>query len=330
MVDGDCAFMIDTASIFFDYVRISGWFHCPDDALRQVTLAGPAETETTGSVGLPHLGVSEAFGPNKGFCVQALIGESGRTPELRLKLRTQNGRLINVLVLDLCNERKAAFAGRAVRRKFSDMVNAGEGTRLLDIGGRARSGVDYSKMFDAAVCTVLDVLPGENVDVVGDAHEMSKFFPPASFDAIFSTSVFEHLLMPWVVAGEMSKLLRIGGFAFIATHQTLGMHDLPWDFWRFSDTAWDGLFNRLTGFEILDRALENPQYITPHFWSPEQGEHLEAAVGFVGSSVLVRKIAEPQLEWGPVAVASVIGTVYPETEEPVPEWHENPKMGWTT
>lgn len=330
MVDGDCAFMIDTATVFFDYFRVEGWFHCPEDELAEVQLINTTIIDAACNVGLPHLGVSEALGPNRGFCIQALIGESERTPELSLIFRTQNGRTIKVRVVDLCNERKASFAGRAVRRKFSDMVNAGANTRLLDIGGRARSGVNYSKMFHSAKCTVLDVLPGENVDVVGDAHEMSKLFAPGSFDAIFSTSVFEHLLMPWVVAAEMSKLLRLGGFAFIATHQTLGMHDLPWDFWRFSDTAWDGLFNRLTGFEILDRALENPQYITPHFWSPEQGDRLESAVGFVGSSVLVRKIAEPKLDWGPVAVSSVIGTVYPETEEPVPDWHVNPEMGWTT
>ena len=328
MVDGDCAFMIDSATVFFDYFRIEGWFHCPEDELEEVALL-LTPVEAAGIVGLMHLGVSEAFGPNKGFCIQALTCESERTPALALRFRTRNGRIIESRIVDLCNERKSAFAGRAVRRTFSDMVNAGARTRLLDIGGRARSGVDYSKMFQAAECTVFDVLPGDNVDVVGDAHEMSKHFAPGSFDAIFSTSVFEHLLMPWVVASEMSKVLRVGGFAFIATHQTLGMHDLPWDFWRFSDTAWDGLFNRLTGFEILERALENPQYITPHFWSPEQGEHLEAAVGFVGSSVLVRKIAEPELDWGPVAVSSVIGTVYPETEEPVPEWHENPGIRWT-
>jgi SAM-dependent methyltransferase len=140
---------------------------------------------------------------------------------------------------------------------------------------------------------------------------MSLLFPPNSFDAIFSSSVFEHLLMPWIVAAEMSRVLRPGGIAFIATHQTIGMHDRPWDFWRFSDTAWDALFNKLTGFEILDRALENPQFITPFFWSPEQGDGPENALGFIGSSVLVRKIGEPQVNWGPMAVSDVIPTSYP-------------------
>ena len=320
MVDGDCSFMVDAAAVFFDYIRIEGWFHSVSDALAEVQFANLSSKAINASIGLAHFGVEAALGPNRGFCIQAL---TARDPELEIVFRTEAGRSINVRVLDLCTERKRSFEGRPLLQQFIDAVNV-EGTRLLDIGGRARSGVEYSRMFPAADCTVLDILPGDNVDVVGDAHALSKLFPPNSFDAIFSTSVFEHLLMPWVVAREMAAVLRPGGFAYIATHQTLGMHDRPWDFWRFSDTAWDGLFNRLSSFEIVGRALENPQYITPHFWSPEQGEHLERAVGYVGSMVLARRISEPQTGWTQVEAASLIGSPYPETEEPTPVWYEDP------
>jgi SAM-dependent methyltransferase len=321
MVDGDCSFMIDAATVFFDYFRIEGWFHSETDTLFKVQLANASINGISGNVGLPHAGVADALGPNKGFCISALIE---RTPELELVFHTVAGREIKTRVLDLCNERKRSFEGRALLHHFIDAVNARPGSKLLDIGGRARSGVEYSKMFHQAECTVLDILPGDNVDVVGDAHVMSNLFPPCSFDAIFSSSVFEHLLMPWVVASEMANVLRMGGMAYIATHQTLGMHDLPWDFWRFSDTAWDGLFNRYTGFEIIGRALDNPQYITPHFWRPEQGERLERAVGYVGSAVLVRKISNARSGWSSVELASLIGAPYPETEEPRPAWLEDP------
>lgn len=321
MVDGDCSFMVDSAAVFYDYIRIEGWFHSHSDTLAEIRLANAKVNGLTAQIGLPHEGVTAALGPNMGFCLTALIE---RTPDLRLVFRTKGGREIWVRVLDLCSERKRAFEGRALLRGFIDAVNAKPGTRLLDIGGRARSGVEYSRMFDQAECTILDIVPGETVDVVGDAHGLSKLFAPNSFDAIFSTSVFEHLLMPWVVASEMAAVLRPGGIAYIATHQTLGMHDLPWDFWRFSDSAWDGLFNRFTGFEIIDRALDNPQYVTPHFWSPEQGEQLERAVGYSSSAVLVKKIAEPQGKWSAVELASVIGTSYPLTAEPTPAWHDDP------
>ena len=321
MVDGDCSFMIDAATVFFDYFRIEGWFHSKTDTLGEVQLANATASGITSRIGLTHPGVETALGPNMGFCIQALVE---RTADMEIVFRTQGGRTIHARVLDLCNERKRGFEGRALLHRFIEAVNISEGSRLLDIGGRARSGIDNSRMFDRAECTILDIVPGDNVDIVGDAHAMSKLFPANAFDAIFSSSVFEHLLMPWVVASEMSAVLRVGGIAYISTHQTLGMHDRPWDFWRFSDTAWDALFNHFTGFEIIGRALENPQYITPHFWSPEQGDHLERAVGYVGSAVLVKKTAEASGRWNQIDLASVISTAYPETVEPTPSWHLDP------
>jgi hypothetical protein len=137
---------------------------------------------------------------------------------------------------------------------------------------------------------------------------------------IFSISVFEHLLMPWIVAREMGKVLRVGGLGYIATHQTIGMHDEPWDYWRFSATAWDGLFNRNTGFEIVGRAIDHPQYIVPHFWTPEQRDSVERASGYLGVSVLVRKIGEPEAGWETIDLPGLIKTDYPETHEPPPVW----------
>jgi hypothetical protein len=266
----DCSFMISAAVEFYSYFRVEGWFFCASDKLVDVSLQGKRIYYERRAVGTPHPGVEKDFGPNMGFHVYAMLDETESNANLTLVFHTLRGRKIRASITELCDERKRGFGGREIVHRFLDTVNADPSTRLLDLGGRSRSGADLSKLFHNAKCTVFDVLPGENVDVVGDAHAMSLLFPPNSFDAIFSTSVFEHLLMPWVVAAEMSRILRLGGTAFIATHQTMGMHDRPWDFWRFSDTAWDGIFNHLTGFEILDRALENPQYIVPYFLSPEQ------------------------------------------------------------
>jgi hypothetical protein len=313
MVDGDCSFMIDAAAGFFDYFRVTGWFHSASAELSEVYLVDEPIGEIAGIIRLPHSGVAESLGPNKGFRIQALIEKSLITPTLSVLFRTTDGRCIKARISDLSDERNHFSEGRALLDRFARAVNGAKDTKILDIGGRARSSIEHSKTFPEADCTILDILPGEDVDVVGDAHAMSELFPPNYFDAIFSASVFEHLLMPWVVATEMSKILRIGGLAFISTHQTTGLHDQPWDFWRFSDTAWDGLFNRLSGFEILGRALEDPQFITPHYWAPWRSADGEWPVGYVASSVLIRKIAEPRLSWGPLPVSKVIDTAYPAT-----------------
>lgn len=186
----------------------------------------------------------------------------------------------------------------------------GKPYRILDIGGRSRSKIDRSKDFPGSQVTVLDIVKGDNVDVVGDAHCLSDIFEPDSFDAVFSCSVFEHLAMPWKVSLEINRILRLGGLLFIHTHQTIGIHDKPWDFWRFSDDSWDSLLNSRTGFRIISTRLEEPMWIVPHFYSCyPHGQ--ERGTGMMGSSVLAEKISSgSSLEWN-VALREFTSTFYP-------------------
>lgn len=180
--------------------------------------------------------------------------------------------------------------------------------RIIDVGGRNRSKLDRSREFTTADVCVLDVLPGENVDVVGDAHGMSALFEPESFDAAYSIAVFEHLLMPWRVVTELNAIMKPGAIGYVQTHQTIGMHDLPWDFWRYSNTAWDALFNEYTGFEIIDRELFWPQFILPFIITPGKMD-AEMAAGYEGSSVLFRKIGPSRVKWD--VPTDIISTMYP-------------------
>jgi hypothetical protein len=186
---------------------------------------------------------------------------------------------------------------------------AGHRPRLMDLGGRRFIGGTYAD--DLAQCdvTVFDIVEDDRVDVVGDAHEMSKYFPPEHFDFIMSASVFEHLLMPWKVALELNKVMRTGGFCYIHTHQTLGMHELPWDFWRYSDTVWPALFNARTGFEIVATGLGQFMQLVTVGWA-ERYRGAENSGGFECSGVLVRKTGPSDLTWN-VGLDELIATHYP-------------------
>ena len=222
---------------------------------------------------------------------------------------TKLGRWKVVKVADLCKARISQARYFDFERRFIAHTKTLPDARILDVGGRDRSGVDRSLSFEPNAVTVLDVLPSENVDVVGDAHNMAQLLPHGAFDAIYSVSVFEHLLMPWAVALQMNHVLKTGGIAFIATHQTIGMHDAPWDFWRFSDTAWDGIFNKFTGFEIVERMLDCEQFVIPFVWSPGK-QDAERAAGFEVSAVWVKKTHAPTVSWD-VIVADIAATSYP-------------------
>jgi SAM-dependent methyltransferase len=181
--------------------------------------------------------------------------------------------------------------------------------RLLDLGGRRRSGNSASENFYQCDATVFDIVGDPGVDVVGDAHELSQYFPSEHFDFVISVSVFEHLLMPWKVALELNRVMRTGGYCLIGTHQVLGMHDMPWDFWRYSDTAWNGLFNAHTGFEIVQTGLGHFMHLVTVGWHPRY-RGSEQAGGFESSGVLIRKVGPTDLTWN-VRLEDVVGTKYP-------------------
>ena len=190
--------------------------------------------------------------------------------------------------------------------------------RVLEIGSRIRDDtatvLRQEALTDPSIdYTGFDILPGPNVDVVGDAHRLSSYFAPESFDLVCSEWVFEHLLMPWQVVTEINQVLKPGGEVMINTNHTIGLHDMPWDFWRFSDTAWIGLFNEFTGFEILKSALGDPIRLTPMRYNDGFRDH-ETGLGFQASGVWAKKTGPAQVSWtaDSEALLGRLARAYPE------------------
>ncbi len=154
------------------------------------------------------------------------------------------------------------------------------------------------------------MLAGEGVDVVCDAHQLSKFVDHNKYDLVYSLNVFEHLIMPWKVVLEINKVMQHGGIVMIFTHHAYPLHDTPWDYFRFSDNAWFALFNEATGFEIISTELIDPVAIIPHcIYEGSAGIKDEPA--YIHSAVIARKISESTLEW-PVDSNTIIKTDYPQ------------------
>jgi SAM-dependent methyltransferase len=130
---------------------------------------------------------------------------------------------------------------------------------VLEIGAREVAGKSQCKQrLPLARYTGFDFHPGENVDVVGDAHRLSDYFAANSFDVVYSAAVYEHLAMPWVVAEEIAKVLRPGGVACILTHFSYSEHEMPWHFFQFNSTGLEALFNEHLGFKTVESGKELP------------------------------------------------------------------------
>lgn len=145
-------------------------------------------------------------------------------------------------------------------RKYLYQVANRPGLRVLEIGSREVTGISHAREgFSMADYIGFDYYAGRNVDVVGDAHRLSSYFPPGErFDLIYSSACFEHFAMPWLVAVEISKLLNVGGLVFVETHFSFSSHERPWHFFQFSDMALKVLFSEALGFECLEAGMSNP------------------------------------------------------------------------
>lgn len=135
-----------------------------------------------------------------------------------------------------------------------------KGMRVLEIGSREVTGASsLRERLTNATYVGFDYYPGPNVDVMGDAHQLSRHFGEGEkFDLVYSSAVFEHLAMPWVVAEEISKVLKVGGILFVETHFSFSSHERPWHFFQFSDMGLRALFSPALGFECIEATMANP------------------------------------------------------------------------
>lgn len=189
--------------------------------------------------------------------------------------------------------------------------------RVLEIGSRqvVPGGESKRGLFPGCSYVGFDYYKDANTDVVGDAHELSKFFG-REFDAVFSLAVLEHFAMPWVIAAEINKVLKVGGLTFHSTHFAFPLHERPWDFWRYTDQALRILFSPPLGFEVIRCDFDTPARMHPDVPRDEL-MHLPMEPVWVGISVLARKVAEidpAKFVWS----ASVADCLGPNSHYPSP------------
>lgn len=296
---------IERYSIFHRHLHIKGTIEAPA-RVRRLELLMP------GGEALPLR--FDPPGPGMvGFDqVLAVPGTPSEIAAATLLATLEDGREVRLIGLG-----ESPFdPAHALSGEFQQLLHARPPGRMLEVGSRARSGIvrrdwtpagwDYSGF---------DILAGPNVDVVGDAHTLSRHYPSASFDAVMAFSVLEHLLMPWKFAIELNRVLKPGAVGLFATHQCWPIHDQPWDFWRFSDSSWTALLNPATGFEIIAARVGEPAYVVAQRCSAATA-FPEQPTGALASMVLFRKTGETTLDW-PVELGTILQSNYPPGEQQV-------------
>ncbi len=117
---------------------------------------------------------------------------------------------------------------------------------LLDVGaGRSRR---YQKICTQVTqYTTMDIDEKGGPDVVGSIEAMP--FPDAHFDSILCTQVLEHVPHPHIAMKEISRVLKSGGYCLLTVPQWNEMHEVPHDYFRYTNFGLQTLFND-NGFDV--------------------------------------------------------------------------------
>lgn len=121
-----------------------------------------------------------------------------------------------------------------------------EPKKVLDVGSRDING-HLRDMFHPDSYTGLDMLEGQNVDVIANGHKMP--FENQIFDLVISFDTFEHDDEFWLTLKEMKRVLKKGGYMVIGVpSRRCPEHDHPHDYWRFMPQSVSLMFE---GFEDI-------------------------------------------------------------------------------
>lgn len=135
------------------------------------------------------------------------------------------------------------------------------GSRLIDVGA---GNSPYRELFEHLHYESADwensPHPGARaVDHIGPAHDLPV--EDGSYDAVLCTQVLEHVPNPGEVVREQYRVLRPGGRLYMTVPLVWELHELPFDFFRYTPHGLERLLDAV-GFTKLDIRPRNDCFRT--------------------------------------------------------------------
>ena len=313
---GSVKYQLERFSIFQGRLCLSGWAVSETDEIMKIALVTSTnERFPIKSYGLASDDVAKTFGDRGRYArfheMVDFTCEAQLMIDAALVFELKHNSVVSVKKF----YEPSLHADPALRLfvEFLRQLNPEIKGHLLEIGARARSGVTRRQFTPQDwTYTGFDIVAGENVDVIGDAHQLSSYLPEERYDAVMGFSVLEHLMMPWKFVLELNRVMKVDGIGLFLTHQCWPLHDDPWDFWRFSADAWAALLNPHTGFEIIEAKAGQPAFVIANIGNPASN-FPQGSMGYLASCVMFRKTGRTTLSW-PVNVDDIVATHYPTSQ----------------
>ncbi len=119
--------------------------------------------------------------------------------------------------------------------------------KVLDVGSRRTNKCHINiknRLQNADLEYVgLDMMPGEWVDIVANAHDIKTIFESESFDMVCCFDALEHDDKFWITVENMRWVLKKGGWMLIGVPSLAKpIHNHPSDYYRFLKTVVEEVF----------------------------------------------------------------------------------------
>lgn len=134
------------------------------------------------------------------------------------------------------------------------------GIKVLDAGSGREHEQHLRKELLATGATLhtCDFCEGPGVDFVADVTHLP--FEDGTYDIVLSMQVLEHVTDPQKVVQEMARVLKPGGQLFLTTPQSSPLHNLPWNFFNFTNLGLRLLYDK-AGLEVTKEVPQGGYYI---------------------------------------------------------------------
>jgi ubiquinone/menaquinone biosynthesis C-methylase UbiE len=123
---------------------------------------------------------------------------------------------------------------RFSHERYSRLAKMISGGKVLVIGAGDKDSY-YRRCFADSEVITSDVHLQFGVEFIIDAHQIP--FKDSTFSLVLAAQVLEHTAEPWIVASEMQRVTKTGGYIQVEVPFVFPFHAAPYDFYRFTPSA---------------------------------------------------------------------------------------------
>ena len=118
---------------------------------------------------------------------------------------------------------------------------------ILEVGSKEYGSTStFRGFYEGNEYVGIDMAEGEGVDHVVDLTRSIAPLAENTFGLAICCSVLEHTDKPWVMAANLTRLVRPGGYLYMSVPWVWRYHPYPDDYFRFSHRGVRALFEEFT------------------------------------------------------------------------------------